>query len=188
MNGGILAAAWDVQHAVTREVFEFYFIGGLSLQRWGEPRFTPAVDLTLLCPFGEEKEASRRLAQYLEPRFDGAIDFSAESRVFLGRADNGVPVDIAYSAINYEICCVERAGRFDFGEDIRLRTCSAEDLVIMKTFADRSRDWADIEGIILRQGEELDWSLIEAELMPLLAIRGGMDLWNRLLDLRNQFP
>jgi hypothetical protein len=55
----------------------------------------------------------------------------------------------------------------------------------MKAFADRSRDWADIEGIILRQGADLDWSLIEAELKPLLSVRGGMELWERLVDLRN---
>lgn len=82
--------------------------------------------------------------------------------------------------------CVERAALFDYGDGIRLRTCSAEDLIIMKAFADRSRDWADIEGIILRQGAELKWILIEAELMPLLAIRGGMDLWERLGDLRKR--
>jgi hypothetical protein len=81
----------------------------LALQRWGEPRFTQDVDLTILCPFGDEKDASRRLAKSLEPRFDGAIDFSAESRVFLARAGNGVPVDIAYGAIDYEIRCIERA-------------------------------------------------------------------------------
>lgn len=186
MSEGILAAARDVQETVTEEGFEFCFIGALALQPWGEPRFTQDVDLTVLCPFGEEKEASGRLAKSLDPRFDGAIEFSAESRVFLARAANGVPVDIAYGAIEYEVRCVQRAGLFDFGEGIRLQTCSAEDLIIMKTFADRTRDWADIEGIILRQGSELKWSLIEAELMPLLSIRGGMDLWERLVDLRNR--
>lgn len=186
MSGGILEAARDVQEAVTEAGFEFCFIGGLALQRWGEPRFTQDVDLTVLCPYGEEKDASRRLAKSLEPRFDGAIEFSAESRVFLARAENGTPVDIAYGAIDFEKRCVERAGLFNFGGGVALQTCSAEDLTIMKAFADRSRDWADIEGIILRQGAGLDWSLIEAELKPLLSIRGGMELWERLVDLRNR--
>lgn len=186
MSREIFAAAWDVQGAVTKEGFEYCFIGGLALQRWGEPRFTQDVDLSLLCPFGEEKDASRRLAKVLKPRFDGAIDFSAESRVFLARAENGVPVDVAYGSIDYEIRCIERSGFLDFGEGVHLRTCSAEDLIIMKAFANRLRDWADIEGIILRQGAELEWSLIEAELMPLLSIRGGMDLWERLMNLRNR--
>lgn len=185
MSEGILAAALEVQSVMREEGFEYCFIGGLALQRWGEPRFTQDVDLTLLCPFGDEIDTSTRIAAVLEPRFDGAIEFSSESRVFLARAENGVPVDIAYGAIDYEKRCVERASLFDFGENVRLRTCSAEDLVIMKSFADRSRDWADLEGILLRQGATLDWSIIEHELMPLLSIRGGRAIWERLVDLRD---
>lgn len=105
MSAGILEAARHVQDAVMKEGFEHCFIGGLALQRWGEPRFTQDVDLTFLCPFGEEKDTSRRLAKFLEPRFDDAIVFSAESRVFLARAENGVPVNVAYGAIEYEALC-----------------------------------------------------------------------------------
>lgn len=186
MSEGILAAALEVQTVIQDEGFEFCFIGGLALQRWGEPRFTQDVDLTVLCPFGDEIETSRRIATVLEPRSDGAIEFSSESRVFLARAENGVPVDIAYGAIDYEKRCVQRASVFDFGEAVRLKTCSAEDLLITKAFADRSRDWADIEGILLRQGAALNWSLIENELMPLLSIRGGREIWERLVNLRDR--
>jgi hypothetical protein len=52
-----------------------------------------------------------------------------------------------------------------------LVTCSAEDLVVLKAFADRMQDWLDIEGIIVRQGASLDRSLVLQELGPLLELK-----------------
>lgn len=47
MNG-LFSAAELVQDLCEREGWEFCFIGGLAVQRWGEPRVTRDVDLTLL--------------------------------------------------------------------------------------------------------------------------------------------
>jgi hypothetical protein len=67
----------------------------------------------------------------------------------------------------FEERVIERASSYRYLADIRLHTCSAEDLVVLKAFADRPRDWADIEGILIRTGSRLDWHTIEAELQPL---------------------
>lgn len=67
---------------------------------------------------------------------------------------------------------------------MNLTTCGAEDLVIMKVFADRGQDWVDVEAVVLRRGGELDWPLIERELKPLLEVRGGTPSWERLAGLR----
>lgn len=78
---------------------------------------------------------------------------------------------------------VERASEFDFGE-VRLLTCSAEDLVVFKSFAGRERNWADIESIAMRQAGHLDWTLIYNELAPLAELRGGNALITRLQELQ----
>ncbi|MDE0449000.1 MAG: hypothetical protein OXH96_20230 [Spirochaetaceae bacterium] len=65
-----------------------------------------------------------------------------------------------------------------------LNTCSAEDLMTLKAFADRSRDWADIEGIVLRMGRRLDWALVEAELQPLCELKEAPDILTRLRALQ----
>jgi hypothetical protein len=46
MNALIRAAA-DLQAVCERARWQFCFIGGLAVQRWGEPRETVDVDLTL---------------------------------------------------------------------------------------------------------------------------------------------
>jgi hypothetical protein len=53
----------------------------------------------------------------------------------------------------------------------RIRTCSAEDLVVLKAFANRPQDWIDIERVIIRQGPRLDRRLILTELTPLAELK-----------------
>ena len=185
---GLFAAAGDIQEKLARAGFRFCFIGGLALQRWGEPRFTREIGLTLLCPFGEETVVARGLAELVAPRMDSAVEFARQARVFLGQAGDGTPVDIALGGIDFEERCVQRASRFDFGGGVSLLTCSAEDLVVMKAFAGRGQDWVDIEAIIARRGPQLDWTSIDRELEPLLALKDPTDARNRLAALREARP
>jgi hypothetical protein len=66
--------------------------------------------------------------------------------------------------------CSPRIRRFVPGLDIR--TCSAEDLIVLKLFASRPLDIRDAEGVGVRQKGRLDWQYIEAELRPLAEIKG----------------
>jgi hypothetical protein len=52
----VLAAAGEVQSFCKSQGWRFCFIGGVALQRWGEPRLTQDVDLTLLTGFGNEEK------------------------------------------------------------------------------------------------------------------------------------
>ncbi len=67
---------------------------------------------------------------------------------------------------------------------MRLLTCSAEDLVVLKAFAGRERDWADIESVVIRQSRRLDWPLVFEELAPLAELRGGAETTSRLRRLK----
>jgi hypothetical protein len=69
---------------------------------------------------------------------------------------------------------------------VPLRTCSAEDLIVFKAFADRPRDWNDIDGILVRQSKRLDWSYIHDQLDPLVALKDAADILVRLEALRRE--
>lgn len=181
----LLAAAAEIQHFLRGAGERFCFIGGFALQRWGEPRFTRDVDLTLLCPYGAEARSVDRLLGAFASRIPDARDFALRSRVLLLRSQSGIPVDVALGALPYEERCVGRASEFDFG-DGALVTCSAEDLIVLKAFAGRGRDWADIESILVRRGRSLDWNLIFTELEPLAAAREQPGLLDRLRELRDK--
>ena len=182
----VFEAAREVQDFLRNSGSEFCFIGGVALQRWGQPRFTRDVDLTLLCPLGSEAETIDRVLGGLPGRMPDARAFALRNRVILAQTAAGIPVDVALGALDFEHRCVKRASEFDFGAGLNLRTCSAEDLVILKTFAGRGQDWVDIEYVIVRQRLTLDWRMVESELAPLLDLSGGSENLDTLRQLRRK--
>ena len=182
----LFVAAVEVQEFLRRAGESFCFIGGIALQRWGEPRFTRDVDLTLMCQLGSEARAVDRVLSEFRPRVEGARDFALKNRVILIQSSMDIPIDVVLGALPFEQRCVERASEFDFGPGLRLTTCSAEDLVILKAFAGRLRDWADVESVSMRQIRSLDWALVLEELKPLLELRETPENLDQLLKIKNR--
>ncbi|MSP96863.1 MAG: hypothetical protein EXR29_06480 [Betaproteobacteria bacterium] len=182
----VFDAAREVQDFLRRSGCSFCFIGGVALQRWGQPRLTLDVDLTLLAPLGCEAEAVDLVLGNFPSRIQDARAFALRHRVILVKTKMGVPVDVALGALDFEQRCIERASKFDFGPGLELLTCSAEDLVILKAFAGRGQDWVDLEYVLVRQRQSLDWRLILAELKPLLELRETPENLDNLQKIRSK--
>jgi hypothetical protein len=175
----IFAAALDLQARCRGEGWRFCFIGGVAVQRWGEPRLTQDVDLTLLTGFGREEAFVDPLLGVFAPRRPDAREFALRYRVLLLEGQSGVPLDVSLGAMPFEERAVLRASEFPIEAGAALLTCSAEDLVVFKTFAGRAKDWLDVESIALRQAS-LDQALIWRELEPLLELKGSPESADRL--------
>lgn len=182
MNG-LYRAAEQVQSVCDSNGWRFCFIGGLAVLRWGEPRITRDVDLTLLTGFGDEAAYVAALLEHFESRVNDPIGFAQRARVALLRNGAGIPIDVALGALAFEERSIARSTTWRVPDAAALRTCSAEDLVVHKVFAGRDRDWADVQGVVARRGVALDRQLIEAELAPLLALKGDVDGLPRLRTL-----
>ena len=176
----LFAAALELERFFEARGWRFCFIGGLAVQRWGEPRLTLDVDCTLLTGFGQEERYVDELLTAFVGRVDHPRDFALAHRVLLLHGSSRVPLDIALGAMPFEERCIERASAFDIGDRQSLTMCSAEDLVVFKAFAGRERDWLDIDGIVLRQREALDADTIWRELTPLLELKGDGEAEPRL--------
>lgn len=152
----LIEAAREFLDWATAQGLRTCLIGGVAVQRWGEPRLTRDVDLTVIAAIGSEE----RIVDALLARFGGrrpdAREFALRYRVALLRATNGIPLDVALGATDFEIETLDRASSYEFEPGGSLPTCSAEDLVVHKAVAGRPRDVADIEGIVQRQGSKLD--------------------------------
>jgi hypothetical protein len=166
----LFAAAADLQQFAAGR-WRTAIIGGLAVQRWGEPRQTRDVDVALLTGFGGEEGVVDSLLERYRPRRPDARQFALDRRVLLIEDRRGVPLDVSLAALPFEERVVDRATGFPVAPDTVLTTCSAEDLVVLKAFADRPQDWLDIEGIVVRQGPVLDRRLIVRELEELLALK-----------------
>ena len=110
----LLEAAYEIQRFLKDTGERFCLIGGVALQRWGEPRYTLDVDLTLYCPYGAETAPVERLLAAFSPRIPDARAFAQDNRVLLLRSSSGIPIDIALGAIPFEERCISRATEFDF--------------------------------------------------------------------------
>jgi hypothetical protein len=115
-----------------------------------------------------------------EPRRDDAAEFARAHRVLLLRAPSGVGLDIALGGLPFEESAVERSSPFTFPPETVLRTCSAEDLIVFKAFADRPKDWVDVDGVIIRQSGQLDWDYVRTHLAPLAELKDAPEILDRL--------
>jgi hypothetical protein len=183
----VIRAAAELQGFCESRRWRFCIIGGLALQRWGEPRETIDVDLTLLAGFGQEEPYVTALLEKFDPRIPNAAQFALTRRVLLLRAKSGVGLDIALGALPFEESAIERSSLFAFAEGTHLRTCSAEDLIVMKAFASRTKDWLDVEGVIIRQTGHLDWRYIHQQLKPLAELKGTPEILDELERRRKDF-
>jgi hypothetical protein len=125
------------------------------------------------------------LARY-QARVESPRDFALAHRVVLLRTADGVGIDIALGGLPFECNTVARASDFEFASGERIRTCSAEDLLTMKAFAGRDQDWLDVKGVLIRQGDRLNWKLILSELRPLCELKPAPETLARLEQLREQ--
>lgn len=105
------------------------------MQRWGDPRATQDVDLTLLTGFGREEDFISKLVAHFRPRRPDATQFALKSRVLLLFASNDVPIDIALGGLPFEERTIERSSLWQIRPGAKIVTCSAEDLVVQKAFA-----------------------------------------------------
>jgi hypothetical protein len=176
----VLAAAVEVHRLWERRGWKFCFIGGIAVQRWGNPRFTVDVDLTLLTGYGSEERFVDGILEDLEPRRADARQFALLHRVLLARSRKGVDVDVALGALPFEERSVARASVWKLEGGAELRTCSAEDLIVHKVFAGRDRDWDDVRGVLARRHGKLDWTIIRDELPPLLELKEAPEAMQRL--------
>ncbi len=144
----LFEAALDLQAFCTARQWRFCIIGGIAVLRWGEPRFTRDVDVTLFAGFGCEDEfTAPLLAGGYGGRIADAAAFARRNRVLLVNAP-----------------------------DCALRTCSAEDLIVHKLFAFRTRDLLDAESVAVRQRDRLDWPYIEVQLAPLADVKNQPEI------------
>lgn len=183
----VLQAAAELQAICEAQKWQFCFIGGLALLRWGEPRETVDVDVSIYAGFGNERAFSDVLLKHFEARIVDAQRFAEERRVLLLKSRKGVGLDIALAALPYERLMIERSSYFDYSPGISLRTCAAEDLIVLKAFAGRGQDWVDVERTIVRQSHKLDWGYIVEQLRPLAELKESPEMLRQLEQRRIEF-
>lgn len=148
--------AWRLHQFLSEREILYVIIGGIAVQRWGQPRLTRDVDLTVLLQAGREEPVLREMLRAFPGRVDDALRFALVHRVLPVQVPGGSEADITLGLPGYEEGVIARAVDYDLGDGRVVRLCSAEDLIIHKAVAGRPQDVMDIEGIVARQRDRLD--------------------------------
>lgn len=60
------------------------------------------------------------------------------------------------------------------------------DATVLKAFANRPRDWQDIRGVIIRNGQLLEWPMIEHELQHLAELKEEPEIVSQFPSMRRE--
>jgi hypothetical protein len=181
----LVRAAAKVQTILDKQRWRYCFIGGIAVQKWGQVRVTRDIDLTIFTGIGNEAPVIDRLLKLFIPRIPDAREFALENRVVLLSTSSGIELDISCGAFPFEESVITRTRKVLVRHGVRLRLCTADDLIVYKAFAGRPLDWADVESVIAKQLRgKLDWRYIYAQLKTLAELKEDPEILPKLKELR----
>jgi len=151
-----LEAVWELHKFLRAHNLDYAVIGGIAIQKWGEPRFTRDVGISVAASLGDSADLVRLITERFPSRTKDPVGFARTTRMVLIKAGKGVDVDISLAFPGYEDELFRRAVDYEIEPGKAIRLCSAEDLIIHKAVAGRPQDLSDIRGVVYRQGEQLD--------------------------------
>ncbi|MCI0535885.1 MAG: nucleotidyl transferase AbiEii/AbiGii toxin family protein [Verrucomicrobiales bacterium] len=176
----VFSAALQLHEFCEHQGWRFCFIGGVAVHRWGEQRTTDDVDITLLTGFGNEEAYIDELLRHFTGREPAQEERAIQRRVLFLVNSDSVNLDVALGGIPFEFRSIQRSSLWELRPKQALRTCSAEDLLVHKCFANRDRDWTDVEGVLIRQWQTIDLEQVRRELKPLAELKEALEILERL--------
>ena len=136
----------------------YALVGGLAASLRGQPRATADVELVIGVDIGKALSLLSDLeTTAFEPLFEGVAEVVERAFILpLKHRETGVKVDLALGLSGFEQQLLSRTQEVNLlGESVQV--ASAEDLIVMKLLAGRPRDQQDAEGIVMVQGDSIDW-------------------------------
>jgi hypothetical protein len=145
----LLAALADLVDWFEAAAVPAMIIGGVAASLLGRPRLTRDIDALALIPESERGRVLDMAADHgIVARIDGAQDSANGTRMFLMRhSASALDIDVALAGLSFEVQAISLGQPHDLA-GIRFRLPRIEDLLVMKAFAHRPKDWEDIEGLL----------------------------------------
>ncbi len=166
----IFEVAKNIARVLEEYGWSYCFIGGIAVLHWSEPRLTGDVDVCVFTGVENDNDLIEDLLNEFTPRIKDAAEFALQNRVLLVKQGN-VGCDVSLGTLSFEEEMIEQSRVVEITQGISLRLCSPESLVVMKSFAGRTKDWMDVEGVLIRHKETLDFDNILTWLKELCEAR-----------------
>jgi predicted nucleotidyltransferase len=180
-----LEALREVKVFLDRHRIEHLVIGGIANAVWGRPRATRDADFKVLLGDRTIDEFVALLSSEFQFRVVDTVGFVKATYVAPIYASNQVEVDLGLGFLPYEEEAIRKGVDIEV-EGVSFLVCTAEDLIVHKAISEREKDWSDIEGILIRQGKQLDQEYIREWLTQFAEALERPSLLARYESLRKQ--
>ena len=164
--------------ALTALEVGWYVFGAQAVLFWGRPRLTEDIDVTV--HLGDH-DTSQLIARLQDAGFtlrpEGTPVFIAQTRVVpLAFGSTEWALDVVLGGPGLEEAFLQRAVQVEIAPGLSVPVISAEDLVVTKVLAGRSKDLDDVRGVLAAQSDHLDADAVRRTLSMLEEALGVSDL------------
>jgi hypothetical protein len=180
-----LAALHEVTEFLDQHQLGYLVLGGVANAIWGRPRATQDADFKVLVGERTIRELVILIGSRFEFRVQDPVAFAQQTYVVPVYASNHIGVDLGLGFFPYEEQAVKKAVVVEY-QGVTFRVCTAEDLIIHKAISPREKDWSDIAGVLVRQGNKLDQGYILHWLTQFAQVLEEPELVRRYENLRQQ--
>jgi predicted nucleotidyltransferase len=157
----------------------YMVIGGQAVIRYGRPRLTDDIDITLgvdVTSLPTVQQAASEIP--LHARVNDVEGMVKQTNVLpLIERSTGIKVDCIFSFTPYERQAIERGEEVAVG-GTRVRYAALEDVIIHKLVANRPVDVEDVVAIIVRSGDRIDRAYLQSWLRQFSSVV-DRDLWKQ---------
>lgn len=180
-----LEALREVKELLDRHNLPHLVLGGIANAVWGQPRATQDADFKVMPGELTISEFVTLIGTQFKFRVSDPVAFAQQTYVVPIFASNGIGVDLGLGFFLYEEQAVEKAVIVE-RQGVTFPVCTAEDLIVHKAISMREKDWNDIEGVLLRQGDKLDQTYVTHWLEQFAQVLERPELLQRYQDLRQK--
>jgi hypothetical protein len=159
-------ALLDIAALFEKHKIRYMVIGGLANAKWGQPRATLDIDITVWVSDNEIKKVISILEVSYALLVEKPLEFIRQTRVLPLKGCHGQRIDIIFGALPFEQQAIKRALKVKVG-DASANFCTPEDLILLKIISERPRDLEDVQGILRFQKQNLDYDYLEPRIRDL---------------------
>jgi len=164
---------------------QYMLIGGIANSIYGEPRYTLDIEIKIKLNFGNEiKSFISDISKEFTVIPENPYEFF-KSTMVLPLESDGIKIDIVVAGLSFETDSLNRAVTKNF-QNIAVKVCTAEDLIIHKAISEREKDWLYIESIIKKRRQTLDWDFFIDTIKQLSEWLSDNEIYERIIRLKNE--
>jgi predicted nucleotidyltransferase len=185
VNDPLQTTLADATNWLQSQSVRFALVGGLAASLRGQTRTTADVDMIIAADAKRALTLAESLAASpFKPLFGDFAQVVEKSFILpLRHRTTNVKLDLALGMSGFEQQAIARAELVEMA-GVSVPVITGEDLLIMKVLAGRPQDDQDVRGLVIAQGDRLDWDYclrVGTELGEAI----GQDLAGRIRILRD---